>query len=104
MVALRQTSGGVLIALRAQPKASRDAVVGVLGDRLKVAVTAPPTGGKANQAIEKLLARELGLRRSAVNVVAGQTSRDKTLELAGLTPKEAAQRLKACLGGETKTA
>lgn len=83
----------VELAVRAQPKASRDAVVGWLGSRLKVAVRAAPAGGKANRAVEEVLADALGVRRSAVAVVAGQASRDKRVWVRGLSSAEARQRL-----------
>jgi len=64
-------------AVRVQPGGRRDAVVGVHGDLLKVTVTAPPEKGKANDAVCRLLAKEMGIRPSAVQVVRGHTSRRK---------------------------
>ena len=93
MIGLDATDGGVRIRVRAQPKASRSAVVGCLGRRLKVAVTVAPTGGKANRAVEEVVANALRVRRSAVAVVAGHTSRDKLVEVAGLSLREAIDRL-----------
>lgn len=98
--ALRETPGGVQIALRAQPRASRDAVVGLLGDRVKIAVTAAPEGGKANAAIERTLAKALGLRPSAVAIVAGRTARDKAALVQGLTVKEVEGRLEVAIKGQ----
>ncbi len=97
MVTMRAVAGGVQFAVRAQPKASRDAVVGAHGDALKVAVTAAPTGGKANKAVEKLLARAFGVRASAVTIVAGRTSRDKVVRIDGLAMADAQQRLATAL-------
>lgn len=94
---LLAVGGGVRIALRAQPKASRNAVVGALGERLKVAVTAAPAAGKANKAIEKTLAKALGVRPSAVAIVAGHRARDKTAQVIGLSLHEVQQRLGALL-------
>lgn len=76
--------GGVLIAVKAVPGAKRDEVVGVLGDRLKVRVIAPPEGGKANKAIEKLLAKTLGVRAGEVSVVSGHASPEKMVRVAGV--------------------
>ncbi|MBM4033277.1 MAG: DUF167 domain-containing protein [Planctomycetes bacterium] len=105
MVDLAAFEGGVRIAVRAQPKASRSAVVGHLARRLKVAVTAAPTEGKANRAVEEVLARALGVRRSAVAVVAGHASRDKLVHVSGLSLQQARERLRsfcddssACVG------
>jgi len=67
--------------LKVVPKASRDRVVGWVGDRLKVQVTAAPERGKANDAVLDVLAAALELPRSRVRIVAGQTSPLKTVEV-----------------------
>ena len=98
MVTMRAAGAGVQLAVRAQPKASREAVVGPHGDALKVAVTVAPTGGKANKAIEKVLAKAFGVRPSAVAVVSGRGSRDKVVRIDGLSLDEARKRLARALG------
>lgn len=65
--------GAVLVALKVVPGASRSRVVGVLGDRLKVAVSAPPERGAANDEVCRVLAERLGLKPSEVRIVAGFT-------------------------------
>lgn len=79
--------------LKVSPKAARNAVTGWMGEVLKVSVTAAPEKGKANQAVEALLAEALGLAKSAVKVVAGQTSKQKRVEIAGLDAAEVRRRL-----------
>jgi uncharacterized protein len=66
------------LELKVVPKASRDRVVGWLGDRLKVQVRAAPERGKANRAVEELLSDVLGAR---VRIVAGETSPLKTVDV-----------------------
>ena len=78
------------LAVKVQPGASRERVVGRLGEAVKIAVTAPPEKGKANQAVEKLLAREFGVPAGAVEVVLGGGSRLKRVRLRGVTPAQAA--------------
>ena len=78
------SDGAVLIAVKAVPGAKRDEVAGVLGERLKVRVSQPPEGGKANRAICELIARELGVRASAVSVVRGTSSAEKVVRVEGL--------------------
>jgi len=97
MLALSAIDGGVQFPVRAQPKASRNAVVGLHAGRLKVAVTAAPTGGKANEAVEKVIAKALGVRPSAVAVVVGHASRDKVVRVGGLAADEARRRLESIL-------
>ena len=70
-----------VIQVKVVPKASRDEIAGWLGDRLKIRVSAPPERGKANAAVEKLLAETLGLPPSAVRVVAGATTPLKAVEI-----------------------
>ena len=67
------------------PGARRDCIVGPLGGRLKVRVTAPPEGGRANEAIRRLIADALGLRVSRVTLIAGATHPEKTLRIEGAT-------------------
>jgi uncharacterized protein (TIGR00251 family) len=81
------------IAVRVQPGASRRRVVGKVGDEWKIAVTAPPAGGKANQACIELLAEVCGVPKSAVTLVAGASSRRKIFEVEGLEPEAIEKRV-----------
>jgi hypothetical protein len=85
----------VRLRLRVAPGARRSAVVGRHGDAWKVRVAAPPERGRANDEVLDLLAHSLQLPRPDVRVVAGATSRDKVVELSGLTRDEAERRLAA---------
>lgn len=80
-VSERKPDGSVLIRVKAVPGASRDQIAGVLGDRLKVKVAAPPEGGKANRAICALIAKELGVKSAQVEVVSGATSAEKVVRV-----------------------
>ncbi|WP_019570382.1 DUF167 domain-containing protein [Thioalkalivibrio sp. ALE11] len=71
------------LKLRVSPGAREDAVVGWMGEALKMRVRAAPEKGRANRAVERLLAAELGLPADSVRVVSGQTGRDKTVEIDG---------------------
>jgi uncharacterized protein (TIGR00251 family) len=90
---LREVPGGVRIAVRLAPRASRDQVLGPHGEALKVAVTAPPVEGEANARLVKLLAKRLGVPKGAVRIVSGATARDKVLEVTGVNAADAAARL-----------
>jgi len=83
------------INVKAVPRAARDEIVGWLGDALKVRVMAPPQDGRANAAIESLLATSLGIRKSAVRVAAGHGSARKRVEIEGLERVEVERRLAA---------
>lgn len=85
--------GNSLIAVKAVPGAKRDEIVGLLGERLKVRVSAPPEGGKANRAICELLAERLGVRARDVEVIAGHASAEKTVRVMGVDAAEVHRRL-----------
>lgn len=84
---------GAAVRLRVQPRAARDAIVGWREGVLRVSVTAPPVEGEANRAVGTLLARALGVRPSAVAVVAGARGRDKLVRVAGWTAEQVRARL-----------
>lgn len=88
-------SGPVRIRLRVMPRAKRDAIDGFVDGVLKVRVTAAPQDGDANQAVVKLLAKQLGLPRSSVALVRGAKSRDKVIEISGLDLTSIRERLAA---------
>ncbi len=67
------------------PRASRTAVGPMVGDRLRVAVTAPPVDGAANDAVIEALAEAFGVRRAAVAIVRGERGRRKTIQITGVS-------------------
>ena len=87
--------GGLLaeIAVKVVPNASRSEIVGFREGVLKIRVAVPPEGGKANKAVEELLAVALGLKRAAVTVSSGHTSPRKRIVIEGLEPAEIERRL-----------
>jgi uncharacterized protein (TIGR00251 family) len=85
---VRETEGGVLLALKVQPRAALNEISGVLGGELKIKVTAPPVDSAANGALIKFLAEKLNCGRNRVEIVRGNTSRHKTVKIHGFTVKE----------------
>lgn len=67
----------VIISIHAQPGAKRSAIVGEYGERLKIAINCPPVDGKANAALKAFLAQTLGVAKSSVSLIGGETSRQK---------------------------
>ena len=94
---VQAVTGGIRLAVRVHPRARRARLQGMLGEALKVEVTAAPESGAANEAVIALIADSLNVPRSAVRIVAGFTSRNKTLEVLGLDPAAASTKLKAAL-------
>jgi uncharacterized protein (TIGR00251 family) len=78
----RWSGGQLLLALHVQPGARRSGVVGAHGERLKIALQAPPVDGKANEALLRFVAQQLGCRRDAVTLAAGAASREKRVQVA----------------------
>ena len=66
------------------PGSSRDRVAGRYGDGIKVQVSAPPEGGKANKAVIEVIAAALGVRAQQVQIVKGQTKARKVVEISGM--------------------
>ena len=93
MIPVRDTSSGASFAVRVQPRARRNAVTGVAGKVLKIALTAPPVEGRANEACIEFLAGVLSVPRSSVTIAAGLRNRNKTVRVAGLAAEEVHRRL-----------
>ena len=84
---------GTRFKVHLTPRASRAGIGGAHGDALKVKVTAPPVDNLANEALVELLAKSLKIRRGAVRIVSGRTSRIKIIQVEGLTPRDVSNRL-----------
>ncbi len=89
---ITEHAGAVTFDVKVQPRASREKVVGIEGDRLKIALTAPPVDGAANEALVAFLATALGVGRRDVEIVRGQTGRLKTIRVRGVG-REAVERI-----------
>ena len=94
MFSIRDDSTGVGFAVRVHPRAKKNAITGILGDALKVSLTAPPVEGKANEACIEFFANLLKVPRSSVTITSGLTSRNKIVRVVGLSGQEVEQRLK----------
>lgn len=93
MVPVRDTPGGATFSVKVQPRARKNAITGEVGEALKLALTAPPVEGRANEACVEFLAETLGVSRSSVTIAAGQSSRNKLIRVAGLSADEVRRRL-----------
>ena len=89
----------IRLNLRVSPGAGRSAVVGRHGNAWKLRVAAPPERGRANMSVVNLLATSLEIRRPDVRIVGGGISRDKVVEIVGLTLEEAERRLASAQKG-----
>ncbi len=99
MITIRDTPSGATFQVRVQPRARKDAIVGEIGEALKLAVAAPPVEGRANEACIVFLAELLNVPRSSVTIAAGQSSRNKVVRVAGLSATELHKRLRNSMDG-----
>ena len=90
---IRINESGVFLSCHVQPGAKRTAVAGVYGAALKISLAAPPVDGKATKELCVYLAKKLKMPKSAVELVSGQTSRDKVVFLPGVSPAALAAAL-----------
>jgi hypothetical protein len=81
---IREQDGAITFEVRVAPRASRNRILGVQEGALKVALTAPPVDGAANEALKKLLAKALGVAKSRVEIVRGDRARVKLLRVRGV--------------------
>ena len=95
MIPVRDTPTGVTFQVKVHPRAKKNAITGQVGEALKLALTAPPVEGRANQACVEFLAQVLNVPRSSVTIAAGENSRNKLIRVHGLNAAEVEARLKA---------
>ena len=84
MIPIRETTSGATFQVRVQPRAKKNAIVGEVGEALKLALTEPPVEGRANEACIALLAKILNVARSSITIASGESSRNKVIRVAGL--------------------
>jgi uncharacterized protein len=94
MLDLQERQGAVVVAVRVQPRATRNEIAGVMGGALKVRLQAPAVEDRANEALVEFLARLLKRPRVAVRILSGERSRSKRIEISGVTRQEILDLLK----------
>lgn len=97
MIDIRDTPDGPILEVRAKPGAKLDALIDEFDGALRVSVVAAPEGGKANEAIVRVLAGSLNVRKSQITLISGETSRQKRFLFTGLTSAELRSRISAAI-------
>ncbi len=82
---VRDTPQGATFEVRVQPRAKRTAILGVLDGRLKIALASPPVDGRANEELQRFFAELFSVPRSAVTLLAGESSRNKRVAVSNRT-------------------
>ena len=93
MLPIVEKAGSVTFKVRIQPRASRNELVGEYGDALKLRITAPPVDGKANELCCRFLADLLDVPLSSVEIVSGESSRDKMISVRAITSDQVRRKL-----------
>ena len=97
MIPIQESTKGITFAVKVHPRARKNAITGIVGDTLKLALTAPPIEGKANQAAIEFFADLFAIPRSSVTIASGETSRNKVVRISSLSRASVDQRLSAAL-------
>jgi uncharacterized protein (TIGR00251 family) len=97
MIPIRDTPAGVTFQVKVHPRARKNAITGVVGDAIKLALTAPPVEGRANEAVIAFLAKFLNVARLSVTIAAGESSRQKLIRVAGLSAAQVEEKLRTIL-------
>jgi uncharacterized protein len=93
MIPLEESAKGIAFSVKVHPRARKNAITGTVGEALKLALTAPPLEGRANQAVIEFFADLFEIPRSSVTIASGATSRNKVVRIAGLSRAAVEQRL-----------
>jgi uncharacterized protein (TIGR00251 family) len=94
VIPILEWSSGISFAIKLQPRARKNAITGEVGNALKIALTAPPVEGRANDACIEFLASLLKVPCSSVTIASGQTSRNKVIRVIGVTGQQVRDRLR----------
>lgn len=89
MLYIKKVDDGIVFKVRVQPRASANGLAGVMEDAVKLRLTAPPVEGKANEACRAFLARLFSVPRAQVQILSGDTGRNKKIKVQGISPEMA---------------
>jgi uncharacterized protein (TIGR00251 family) len=93
-LSIHKNRPGIRLATRVTPNAGRNEITGYKDGVLQVKVAAPPVKGKANKALVDLLAEKLEIRKSSINIIKGETSRNKVVLISGISNEDISKLLK----------
>jgi uncharacterized protein (TIGR00251 family) len=84
-IPFQKSKKGVTLKIKVEPRSSRKGISGVVGDAIKIKLNAPPVGGAANEELIEVLSEELGIKKSSIKILRGMSSRNKVVEIEGVT-------------------
>jgi uncharacterized protein len=80
----RKSKGGIVIEVKVEPRSSKKGISGLLGEVVKVKLTAPPVDGAANEQLIEILSEATGIKKSAIRIIRGASAKRKTIEIKGI--------------------
>ena len=83
-IPFKKSKRGITFNVKVEPRSSRRGISGFLGDALKVRVNAPPVGGADNEELVEIFSEEFNIKKSAIKIIRGQSSRNKVIEIEGV--------------------
>ena len=93
MLQIKETDTAVTLKVRAQPRAARTEIIGEHDGALKIKIAAPPLNGKANEECRRFLAKLLNVSATSVEIISGETSRDKIVRIKGISARRVLEAL-----------
>jgi uncharacterized protein (TIGR00251 family) len=84
-VPFRRTKNGIALDVKVEPRSSRKGISGVMGNIVKVKLTAPPVEGAANEQLIEVLSEAMGIRKSSIRIAKGSSSKNKVVEIEGIS-------------------
>lgn len=93
MIPIQESAKGVTFAVKVHPRARKNQITGMVGEALKLALTAPPLEGRANEGAIEFFAELFDIPRSSVTIASGQTSRSKVIRVTGISADAVRRRL-----------
>ena len=75
---------GITLKIKVEPRSSRNCISGIMDDKIKVKLHAPPVGGAANEELIELLSEEFGVKKTAIRIIRGHSSKEKVIEIEGM--------------------
>jgi len=84
-IPFQKSKKGVTLKVKVEPRSSRKGISGLVGDAIKIKLNAPPVGGAANEELIEVLSEEFGIKKTSIRILRGMSSRNKVVEIEGVT-------------------
>ena len=84
-IPFQRSKKGITLKIKVEPRSARKGIAGIAGDTVKVKVHAPPVGGAANEELIEVLSEKFSIRKSSIRILRGESSKNKVVEIEGLS-------------------